>query len=189
MNREIEPHETPLADMAAYVVRVVEIEGPIHADEIVARIRTLWGLGRAGSRIRAAVEQAIETAARRGLIEGHPFYQVPGQAVVVRDRSAVVSQSLRKAEALPPAEIELALIEIVDANFGARRDELALAAARAFGFAATSAPLRAVLEDGIDRLLERGELAAQGDILHRPTEAPARPPDSWNAEAETRPTS
>jgi len=32
------------------VFRIVEVEGPIHEDEVTARVRDLWGLGRAGSR-------------------------------------------------------------------------------------------------------------------------------------------
>jgi len=36
--------------MADVVFRIVEVEGPIHEDEVTARVRDLWGLGRAGSR-------------------------------------------------------------------------------------------------------------------------------------------
>ena len=186
VNQDLDPHETPLAEMAGYVARIVEIEGPIHADEIVARVRTLWGLGRAGGRMRAAIELAIEDAEQRGLVEGNPFYQLPGQAVVVRDRSDVASQTLRKPEMLPPQEIDQALIEIVDANFGAGRDELVQAAARAFGFASTGAQLRGVLEDSIDRLLEINELVEQGDLLRRPAGPPDRHSD-WTPETANRP--
>lgn len=43
VNTSIEPHEASLADMAGYVVKIVEVEGPIHIDEIATRIRMLWG--------------------------------------------------------------------------------------------------------------------------------------------------
>ncbi|WP_287900948.1 DUF3320 domain-containing protein [Brevundimonas sp.] len=137
VNRAIEPHETSLAQMAAYVVKVVQVEGPVHLDEITARIRILWGLGRAGSRIRAAVERAVTAAVQHGLITGGPFYSAPDQAVVGRDRSMVTSLSLRKPETLPPAEIDQVLLTIIDANYGAGRDDLVQAASRAFGFSAT----------------------------------------------------
>jgi hypothetical protein len=39
----------------------VELEGPIHFDELVTRMRTLWGLQRAGSRVRDALEQARQS--------------------------------------------------------------------------------------------------------------------------------
>jgi very-short-patch-repair endonuclease len=167
VSRSIEPHLIPVAQMAAYVVKVVEIEGPVHLDEITARIRVLWGLGRAGSRIRAAVERAVKAAAQAGSIVGGPFYSVPGRAVVTRDRSLVGSQTLRKPDALPPAEIDHTLLAIVDANFGASRVELVQAASRAFGFAATSAQLREVLNAGIERLEASGVLAPKGDLIVR----------------------
>jgi very-short-patch-repair endonuclease len=167
VNRSIEPHLTPMAQMAAYVVKVVEAEGPVHLDEITARIRILWGLGRAGSRIRAAVERAAKAAAQHGLIVGGPFYSTPEQAVVTRDRSLVGSLTLRKPEALPPDEIDHTLLTIVDANFGAGRDDLVQAASRAFGFAATSAQLREVLHAGIGRLEASGAVTAKGDLIVR----------------------
>jgi very-short-patch-repair endonuclease len=169
VNRSVEPHETPLAQMAAYVVKVVQAEGPVHIDEIIARIRILWGLGRAGSRIRAAVERAVSAAAQHGLIEGGPFYTVPGQAIVVRDRSQVGSSSLRKPGALPPAEIDAALLEIVDTNFGAGRDDLIVAASRAFGFASTSAQLREVLQQRITELEKGGIFSTKGELIVRAT--------------------
>ena len=167
VNRAVEPHETSLAQMAAYVVKVVQIESPIHLDEITARIRILWGLGRAGSRIRAAVERAVTAAVQHGLILGGPFYSAPDQVVVGRDRSMVTSLSLRKPEVLPPAEIDQVLLTIIDANYGAGRDDLVQAASRAFGFSATSAQLKEVLQAGVGRLEAAGVVTIKGDLIVR----------------------
>lgn len=163
--RHIEPHEISLLQMMDYITRIVEAEGPIHLDEIIGRIRILWGLGRAGSRIRGAVERAVSVASRKGHVEGGPFYSAPGQQVSVRDRSQVQSATLRKPEMLPPSEIDHAAIEIVRANYGASRGELVQALSRTFGFASTSAQLRAVLEARIDSLIAAGKLAVQGEML------------------------
>ncbi len=165
VNRRTDPHETPLAEMMAHVVKIVGIEGPVHHDEITARIRSLWGLGRAGSRIRAAVERATSTALQRGMIAGGPFYTLPNPVVVVRDRSTVESATLRKPEMLPPAEIDKSLLDIVDANFGAGTDDLIQASARAFGYHATSASLRAALHAGIERLKASGALVEKAGML------------------------
>lgn len=165
VNRKLEPHETPLAEMTAYIIRIVEAEGPIHQDEITARIRILWGLGRAGSRIRSAVERATSVGVQCGLIVGGPFYSPPNPVIVVRDRSSVGSATLRKPEMLPPAEIDKALIEIVDANFGAGADDLTQAAARAFGFLSTSSQLRAVLGAGVERLVANGTFVEKSGML------------------------
>lgn len=168
---DVEPHNAPLGEMTGYVAKIVEIEGPIHMDEIVTRIRMLWGLARAGSRIREAVERAVHAASQNGRIRGEAFFTTPGQPAVVRDRSLVSSASLRKPEMLPPTEVDQALTEIVEANFGAGRDDLIQAAARAFGFSSTSAQLRIVLSDGIERLLGRGKLTERGGLLVLPKPA------------------
>jgi hypothetical protein len=124
-------------------------------------------LGRAGSRIRAAVERATSIGVQRGLIVGGPFYTLPNSVVVIRDRSAVASATLRKTEMLPPAEIDKSLIDIVDANFGAGVDDLIQASARALGYASTSSQLRATLSAGVERLLADGNLVEKAGMLVR----------------------
>lgn len=169
VNRAIEPHQAPLAQMSTYVARIVQIEGPVHIDEIVARIRILWGLARAGSRIRGAVERAVEAAAQHGLIVGDQFYVTPDQGLAGRDRSLVGSLSLRRPEALPPMEIDHVLLDIIDTNFGAGRDDLIQAASRTFGYSSTSAQLRGILDAGVDRLERNGAVAIKGGLIARRT--------------------
>jgi hypothetical protein len=159
--------------MMKHVVRVVAIEGPIHETEIVARIRSAWGLARAGVRIRDAVQAAINAANGTGYIAGGPFYVVPGQAVIVRDRSEVDSSTLRKPENLPPEEVKAAIDQVVEENYGAQRDQLVLAVARLFGFASTSAPLREVVENALADLLHSGRLRLDGRLVRRPQPAAA----------------
>ena len=66
---------------------------------------------------------------------------------------------------LPPAEIEQAMLEIVEANFGAGRDDLIQATSRAFGFASTSSQLRDQLTRSLDHLVVTGQLVEQGGLL------------------------
>lgn len=49
-------HETPTGILTQLAVDVVGIEGPVHTDEVISRIRDAWGAKRAGSRIQEAVE-------------------------------------------------------------------------------------------------------------------------------------
>ncbi|UWU76606.1 DUF3320 domain-containing protein [Bradyrhizobium huanghuaihaiense] len=167
VNRQREPHETPLLEMTKYVVRVVSVEGPIHEAEIVVRIRSLWGLARAGSRIRDAVLAALKAAKRKGELVGGPFYSLPDQQIVVRDRGETGSNTLRKPEYLPPAEVKLAITQVVAENFGAAQDELVQAVARLFGFGSTSAQLREVVEGAVAELLDSGQLRLDGRMISR----------------------
>jgi very-short-patch-repair endonuclease len=51
--------------LAAAVEDVVRVEGPVHVDEVVRRIRTLWGLQRAGVEFATPRTELIDAAARR----------------------------------------------------------------------------------------------------------------------------
>lgn len=160
-----ELHEVPTAGMAAYVVGVVEVEGPVHEQEIVARIRDSFGLARAGNRVREAVQDGIDVARVTGRIVGGPFYKLPEAPVVLRDRSMVESAGLRRPDMLPNEEVEAAFLAVIAANYGAPRDALIVAAARLFGFAATSSVLKERLDDVLTVMLFKGQLKLQNDLI------------------------
>ena len=154
-----EPHEVPDGTMVELVTRIVEVEGPIHSSEVIARIRDLWGLSRAGARIQTKVTNALSIAAKRGIIlADDDFYTQQGASVKVRDRSAAHSASLKKPDVLAPTEIRQAILVIVEANFGANRNTLAVDVARLLGFKSTSAQLKERIEEQIERLLTQSQL-------------------------------
>lgn len=152
-DREI--HELAPAELAQVIARVIEIEGPIHREEIARRIVQLWGLHRTGNRIREAVDGALEVLARdpQWASDGPFFFAHIQTDAPIRDRSAVESSTLRKPEMLPPAEIRHALAAIVEAHVGVTADEAVMEAARVFGFRTTSSQLRQVIEQQVPPLL------------------------------------
>jgi very-short-patch-repair endonuclease len=165
VDRTTEPHEVPIGKMADYISSIVQIEGPIHIDELTTRIRSVWGFARAGSRIRNAVEKAAKVATGRSLVCENDFYSVPSQEVSIRDRSQVRSPTLRKPEMLPPAEIDKAILEIVTENYGATQAQLIQAVSRALGFSATSSQLKEVIAYRISSNVVTGKLVAKDDLL------------------------
>lgn len=163
----IELHELSSESMASVVQRVVQTEGPIHRAEVVVRVRTIWGLQRAGGRIQGAVEAGISHAVTKKHIEfaDGDFLMIPGQEIKVRDRSEVSSLTLRRPEYLPPAEIDVAVCSIVKANLGADLEELIVCVSRKFGYRSTSAQLREVIERRVHRLIESGSLCWNGEHI------------------------
>jgi len=155
------------ARIAALVSQVVEVEGPVHEQEIIVRLRDAFGLGRAGSRVREAVLGGIYAALATGKITGGPFHCLPGQAITIRDRSAVDSAGLRKPDMLPTEEIETAFRAVIESNFGAPHDALVIAVARLLGFATTSAPLRERLDAVLSAMLARGEVRVSNSLVVR----------------------
>ena len=57
-------HEIPVGRLANWIAGVVEVESPVHLDEVILRIREAAGVGRAGSRIPGA--DAIGGSGGRG---------------------------------------------------------------------------------------------------------------------------
>lgn len=90
------------------------------------------------------------------------------RTVEVVDANTEAWAPLRKSEPLPPQEVQAALLAVADSNFGVAADEMFTAAARLFGFRATSAQLRAVLADGLPQLEADGRLALRHGIDVRP---------------------
>jgi hypothetical protein len=162
-------HQVSVEYLAGIVRRIIEVEGPIHEDEIVIRVRMLWGQKRAGGRIQSAVQQALRAVARApGIAHDGPYSLSAGAQVRVRDRSQATSPSLRKPEMLPPVELRAALLAVVEQNLGADREEAITSVSRAVGFRATSAQLHAIIEEQIQFLLASGELLNTAGRLSRP---------------------
>ena len=59
-----ELHEKPVRELSRAVVQIVTIEGPIHKEEVIKRIRSFWGLKRAGKRIKDVLNNAMQLAER-----------------------------------------------------------------------------------------------------------------------------
>ncbi len=168
----LEVHEVASGVMADIVRQIVEVEGPIHESEIIARVRMQWGLKKAGSRIQDAVERALKVAKQRGQVTGsHDFYRAPSTVPQLRNRENVVSMSLRKPEYLPPEELIAGAVAFVRLNLGVTVDELVHGLSRQLGFKATSARLRQVFENAIAEAVIESALLREGDFLRLPARA------------------
>lgn len=181
----VEIHEAPTGVLSQLAEQVVALEGPVHFDEIVARIRDAWGRGRAGVRIRDAVKRALQVSVRQGrIVHDHDFYAMPGAPILVRDRSVAASSTLRRPEAIPPAEIETALVSVVSRNFGATEDQAVQAVSRAFGVKSTSAQLKDAITAILEGALERSVLVRRDTLIEPGPNAPklAREPKKASVE-------
>lgn len=124
--------------LGGIVESIVGQEGPVHLDVVVARIRDAWGVGRAGNKIRGAIEDAAALVVRSQRIRDNGgFLSVPGAAVVPRDRSKAGDET-RKPDAVAPEEIQEAVMAVVRQNLGVKPSEIASAVTRMLGFGATT---------------------------------------------------
>lgn len=163
-----EPHEVATKKMADIVLQIVQQEGPVHEDEVVARVRDLWGLGRAGNRVQDSVAKAIRSVlVTRACTREDGFLSIPSAAVPIRNRSDVSSPGLRKQDMLPPAEIRAAILALVDAHHGATDEEIPVAVARIFGFKNTSGQLRSIIASQTAKLQRQAVIEESNGMLKR----------------------
>lgn len=165
--RTMDIPDVPLARRVEIVRIVVAVEEPIHPDEVAMRIRTMWGLSRTGPRIARAVTEAITVALEHGdVVEVDGFLVTSvDAAVAVRNRELVESQSLRRPEMIPPAEIRACVHVLVREHLGVTRDQAVLGARHALGFQSTSAQFREVVTRELDRMVNAGALREDGGRL------------------------
>jgi hypothetical protein len=152
--------------MADVLFRIVQVESPVHEDELTARVRDLWGLGRAGSRIQDIVARGIRALLVSGRCQREDACLfLPEAPVRVRSREVVRSASLPKVELLPPQELCVAIESVVGAHYGASPPEIAVAVSRLLGFKAMSAGLRETIERQVQTLKAKGRLREQDGLF------------------------
>ena len=154
-------HSQPVGDIARAAMKVVEVEGPIHYDEVVKRIRTYWGLSRAGRRVQAVMKEAINL----GLMDGQIFQK--GDFLYYKDAPVVVRRRTgnppAKMDLISPEEIAAAVKIILKSQYATQTDELVREVSRLFGAKVTRGPAISRIKGVIDDLIQKGEVEERAD--------------------------
>ena len=143
----LEPHQVAVTVMARITEAIVNIEGPIHQDEVARRVTSLFGKSRTGSLISAAALGALQMLkASRTLIERNDFWMTQAQLdnPPARDRSGA-PLTLQRADMLSPLEIRAAIKVAERENGAMSADDAAIAVTRLLGFKRTGPDLRAAI--------------------------------------------
>ena len=160
-----EPHDYPVALLSKLAVRVVQIEGPIHLQEVARRISSAFGKGRTGQRIENATRNALHQARRGGKVYAdREFWYTEPQRVdpPVRDRSRE-SGSKIKAAVLPPMEIRAAGKLVEKENGRMEPQSMVRAVARLLGFQRVGADLQTVIAAALN-------IPSSDDTPHKATQ-------------------
>ena len=166
VNMGYELHETPLGILSEIIEQIVEVESPVHVGEVITRLRTAWGLQRAGARIEAVVNRAVSLVCNKGdILQDGQILIHKKSKIILRNRQHVQSSGLRKSEMLPPQEIAVGITQVVKHNLGATEEEIVMSISRSLGFKATSGTLRKVISGVIEGLLFNGTLVKEDSLI------------------------
>lgn len=154
-------HSVPTKRLADWIVEVIEIESPVHVEEVVRRVVSAAGISRAGSRIRAALDAAISSASLDGSINQRgPFlWSSTMTTPVVRDRSALDTRAM---DLIAPEEIAAAIQLAIASAYGMEQSQVAAATGRLLGFSRLTEDVRSVVDPLVDDLIASGLLQRQG---------------------------
>ena len=150
-----------LRDLSVLVRDIISVEQPVHIDTIIDRVRSIYGVPRAGKRIRERVEQAIEGILNRPRDRSMQFLVHTQSVEQIRPRR----EAKRAIDRVAPSEIDEGLLAVAKASFGIERANLIRETARQFGWRRTGQHIDRRLSEGIERLLKEGRLTLQANML------------------------
>jgi len=149
--------EVSLEELAKAVSRIVEVEGPIHLDEVIRRMRSNLGYKRTGKKIRDAIIKAAALAKREGNIlrKGDFLWSINNQVIPVRRRGGDLPA---KIDLICDEEIAEAIKLVLKNQFATYSEELVLQSSRLLGFRATSEVVANRIDRIIRKMIKRNEL-------------------------------
>lgn len=140
------------------IFNVIEIEQPIHFEELCRRVAPLFGNYKVTSKVRDGVEAQI----RWHLAE---FITRKGEFITLNDFNnlqvrvpAVDSEFIRPINYISDEELGLAMMVIAKKSFGITPDDLYVTTAREFGFKRTGENIVSSLRQVYDKILNIGRL-------------------------------
>ena len=155
--------EKNLAQVTRGLVQVVEVESPIHKDEAIRRIRTLWGLKRAGKKIKEVINTAAKLAEQDGQISiDNGFLFSNNKEVVVRSRTGDIKPQINLINDL---EIEKSLYMVIMNQFATDENELIKNASRLLGFKSTRGNIAKRYKAVVEKLIRESKLIKTSEGL------------------------
>lgn len=152
-----------LADITS---RIVDVEGPVHETDVIARIGSLWGT-KVGSRIQVAIANGLRLAERsRRVSKRGPFYWRPDGRCTARSRAGTGIPGDR----ISPEEFAQVITTVLKDGHPFPRASLIVEVRGAMGYSRTGSILEQAIGNVIDALVETGVIGegSAGLMLRRP---------------------
>jgi len=151
------------AELAGWISVVVQVESPVHFEEMAKRITDAAGITKLGSRIRYTLTQALDQAMDEGkvVIKGDFLWAPEMLTPVVRDRSKL-PLAYRKLSLISPEEIQEAIRQVVGNAISITEQEAVPLVAKLLGFSRVTDEMRQQLSEGIGKAIQAGILTFEG---------------------------
>ena len=165
----LELHEVEAQQMARYLKAIVDIESPVHTDEVLRRLREACGISRAGRRIREAFAAGLGHGRDQAMFSQHSsfLWRAQERPVVIRKRDSDASPS---SVHFAPEEIAEAICLVAEVSFGGSPPDVINRAAKLFGIQSVSKVTATDFQKAFDAALVAKRIRVDEDGLVHPCE-------------------
>lgn len=157
------------------ITEVVRVEGPVHRDILLERVRRRFRASRMRGATRQRFLNEIRRAAhvnlmwlpeeRAGAAAQHLFLMDPAGADSISPRAPTSDDTRRRVEHISLAELKAGVLVCAEMLFGAGRDDLIAETARQFGYRRTGTDIARRIGKAVDRLVHAGKLTGDDQML------------------------
>lgn len=151
------------AELSAWIAEVVQIESPVHFDEVAKRITDAAGITKLGSRIRYTLTQALDQAQdeKKVVVKGDFIWSPDMEKAIVRDRSKLPA-AYRKLSLIAPEEVAEAVVQVVSGAISITEQEAIPLVGKLLGFSRITDEIRQQLSAAIGKAIQTGLITFEG---------------------------
>lgn len=157
------------------ITEVVRVEGPVHRDVVLERVRRRFRASRMRGATRLRFLSAIRTAARINLLwlpeesagaaAQYMFLMDPAAAESITPRAPIDGSPRRRIEHISLSELKAGVLVCAELLYGAERDDLVAETARQFGYRRTGKDIASRIGKAVDQLIHAGRLSGDAQML------------------------
>jgi hypothetical protein len=153
------------ANQTKLLDELIQNEGPVHFDYAVERLATTWGIKQVTPKIAHAVKEALNNLIReqKVVIKGRFLWPPQLKETPIRVPIQGVPESKRKAQYIPPEEIEATMKIIAQYALGISDDSLINETAKVFGINHSGSETKEVFSEVLKRLIRERKLVCRDD--------------------------
>ena len=161
LNSSDDLFKRPIDNVSQSIVNIVDVEGPIHVNDVTKRVKDSCNIKRAGSNLKKTVNRAIENAESSGDIIkiGDFLYDASDNNVIVRKRNKPNIELISDEEIAK--SIELILIH----KSNVTTSQIPKEAARNFGFKSTSKKTASRINSVLDLMIANNRVKIVNDFV------------------------
>ena len=149
--------------LISIITQIARIEGPVHKDVVIERIRICYQLGKVMGTTREKVETAIRLAKKNNHVMGSGDFIWFEEEQINRPVRYPVDGNI---EHISPIELKSVTLTVAKAMFGIPQNDLITEVARLLKFNRTGVRITEVIGKTIEDLLSEGLLVESFGMLH-----------------------